>query len=61
MSIKRTTRQNAHYVCAGCGRAFQTILKLYGHEKNCKSRKAAVLSPPPSSQPAFAQAPEATQ
>lgn len=57
MNTKRNTRQSAHYVCAGCGRAFQTILKLYGHEKNCKSRKAAALPPPAANQSAYVQAP----
>lgn len=60
MLTRKTTRQAAHYVCAGCGRAFPTILKLYGHEKNCKSRKTTVLSPPAANPSvAYAQTPEA--
>ncbi len=41
--MKKTTRQSAHYVCAGCGKPFQTLLKLYGHEKTCKGRKTPSL------------------
>jgi len=39
MQIKRTVEKTAHYVCGGCGRLFQTLLKLHGHEKTCKGRK----------------------
>lgn len=42
MQIKRNIRQSAHYVCPGCGRPFQTLLKLYGHEKDCKGRKTTL-------------------
>lgn len=42
MQMKKTDRQNAHYVCGGCGKPFETLLKLYGHEKTCKGRRASV-------------------
>jgi hypothetical protein len=37
--MKKPTGRSAHYVCGGCGRPFQTVLKLYSHEKTCKGRK----------------------
>lgn len=58
MQTRRTTRPAAHYVCAGCGRAFQTILKLYGHEKSCKSRKRLAVSAPAPNQSTYAHPPE---
>jgi hypothetical protein len=40
MFTRKSREQHAHYVCGACGRLFQTLLKLYGHEKVCKGRKS---------------------
>jgi hypothetical protein len=58
--MKRQTQENAHYVCGGCGRLFQTVLKLYGHEKSCRGRKSiGSLTADPLSQALSGQASDA--